>query len=188
MRRIAAIAIVSTLTLVGCSSADEPEVDVTSTDVTAAPSEEVITPTEPSETMSSSASETEPAVVPDDGITLRAELTGTAEIPGPGDPAASGAFNGILSPQEASAELCYTLEVVATSSQPTAAHIHAGAEGESGPVVLTLTVPTEGPVDECIEVPAGDANELFQSTETFYVNVHSDQHPDGAVRGQLQAG
>lgn len=185
MRRIAAIAVVSTLALVGCSS-DDSTIEAPTTDV-ATTTSDVVTPTEPSETLSPTASETEPAVVPDGGITLTADLTGTAEIPGPGDPAASGVFRGMLTPQEASAELCYTLEVVGTSSQPTAAHIHAGAEGEAGPVVLTLSVPDAGPVEECIDVPAGEANDLIQSSETFYVNVHSDQHPDGAVRGQLQA-
>jgi CHRD domain len=68
----------------------------------------------------------------------------------------------------------------------TAAHIHVGAPGQSGPPIITLT---KGP-DGKWTVPPGskltdDQYASFKSGN-LYVNVHSEQHKPGEIRAQLK--
>ena len=87
----------------------------------------------------------------------------------------------------------------------TAAHIHSGKTGENGPIVVTLfksDSPSSEPMNGILtsgnitnadlEGPmAGktliDLNKAMELGET-YVNVHTEAHPDGEIRGQIQGG
>jgi hypothetical protein len=69
--------------------------------------------------------------------------------------------------------------------QGTAAHIHVGAAGENGPVIVPLT--KDG---DTYKVPAGakfseEQMARFKAGE-LYVNVHSAANPNGEIRGQLK--
>jgi hypothetical protein len=119
---------------------------------------------------------------------LTATLSGAAVEPGPGDATGSGTFRATLTPGEASAELCYTLTIQDLESPVTAAHIHHGAAGTSGNVVVALDTPVGGTSEGCVVVQAGDALGLIETAADYYVQVHSESNPDGAVRGQLEAG
>jgi hypothetical protein len=80
-----------------------------------------------------------------------------------------------------------------------AAHIHCGGPGEAGPVGVTLfaaPMDTEGEVEGTFSAPAaGNAcgwEDLADVLDAMaagdaYVNVHTDQHPGGEVRGQIAA-
>jgi hypothetical protein len=89
----------------------------------------------------------------------------------------------------------------------TAAHIHQGKEGQNGPIIVTLFKAdnetgtgavsgqlVEGTIsNDMLEGPMagktleGDLVRAIQNGEA-YVNVHTAQNPDGAIRGQIAPG
>ncbi|QLC25930.1 CHRD domain-containing protein [Parasphingopyxis algicola] len=113
-----------------------------------------------------------------------ADLTGEAEVPGPGDP--DGAGIATLDWNTMNEELCYALAVDYVDPA-TAAHVHRGVAGENGPPVITLETPgIDGGSDGCVEISNALRTELRENPSGFYVNVHNDAYPAGAVRGQLE--
>jgi hypothetical protein len=112
---------------------------------------------------------------------LQTELSGEEEVPGPGDPDGSGSATVIVIPPDT---ICYTL--TAEGIEPaTAAHIHQGGPGEAGPVVQGLEPPTSGFSSGCTEADPALVSDLQENPEGYYVNVHNEEYPDGAIRGQL---
>ena len=119
-----------------------------------------------------------------DGSTvLTAAMTGAAEAPGPGDADGSGSATVRVDPLTPS-RLCYELSV-AGIAPATAAHIHRGGLGVSGPVAVPLTAPSAGSSSGCVDVEAALGAEILTAPAGFYVNVHNAAYPNGAVRGQL---
>jgi hypothetical protein len=112
--------------------------------------------------------------------TLEAELTGEQEVPGPGDPDGRGEAELKVF----AAKVCYTLKV-SRIKPATAAHIHKGRRGEAGPVVVTLNTPTDGFSRGCEQISRELSRKLREHPARYYVNVHNEEYPDGAVRGQL---
>lgn len=115
---------------------------------------------------------------------LGVTLTGIQEVPGPGDPDGNGTVEVRVDPR--SGELCWNL--YARDIEPaTAAHIHRGAAGSSGPPVVTLTTPdAAGRSQGCVTLEPGLARQIGMRGHEFYVNVHTASHPAGAIRGQLR--
>jgi len=123
------------------------------------------------------------------GNALFAELSGRNEIGpngerGVGDPdgfgSASVTFDG--------GQVCFGI-TVANIAAPNAAHIHRGRKFENGPVVVTLVPPATGDPGAssgCTAVDPALAAEIQAHPRAFYVNVHTGDFPDGAVRGQLK--
>ena len=112
--------------------------------------------------------------------TLEAHMTGEQEVPGPGDPNGSG--DAVI--KVFRARVCYSLEV-RRIAPATAAHIHVGFRGEAGPIVVPLNPPTDGSSSACVEIPRALSLELREHPARYYVNVHNNPFPDGAIRGQL---
>jgi hypothetical protein len=70
---------------------------------------------------------------------------------------------------------------------PTEAHVHQGSAGTSGPVVATLSLPPpEGATGACVALPGVVIDAILADPASFYVDLHTDEFPDGAVRGQLE--
>ncbi len=82
--------------------------------------------------------------------------------------------------------VCYVLEVDKIGPA-TAAHIHEAPAGENGPVVVVLSPPTEGVSAGCVDTGDADlaADITLRESSEYYVNVHNDEFPGGAIRAQL---
>jgi len=118
------------------------------------------------------------------GRKIAAPLTGSAEIPGPGDTDGVGLFEDRVNP--GTERICYTL-TASSIDAATVAHIHTGALGVAGAPVLTLDTPDgdDDDSEECQDIDRALAQALIQDTAGYYVNVHNDDFPNGAIRGQL---
>lgn len=89
--------------------------------------------------------------------------------------------------------LCYVLTVDKVGT-PMAAHIHKGAAGTNGGVVVNLAAPADGNAADCLTEGeagkfAGDQTvaDILAHPGDYYVNVHNAEYPSGAIRGQLMA-
>lgn len=111
-------------------------------------------------------------------------LSGPQEVPGPGDDDAIG--EAWLSVNGETNQVCWSINVAGMNLPAAAAHIHVGAEGESGSPVVTLSAPSlEGSSAGCAEADATVVQEILANPTGYYVNVHNADFPDGATRGQL---
>jgi hypothetical protein len=117
--------------------------------------------------------------------TLTATLAGVTEGDNPGDPDGSGTASIVLDPEAGTACWTLTVENIEPVEQ---SHIHIGAEGESGDVVVPLDVDGfDGSSEGCTD-PMEDAailQEIIDNPAGYYVNVHTADFPPGAIRGQL---
>lgn len=109
-------------------------------------------------------------------------LSGANEVPGPGDPDGTGTFTGKIKPGRGL--LCYTL-TVSDIAAATAAHVHVGTADLAGPVVIGLTPPSDGSSSACVTADRELLKAIAGNPEAYYVNVHNQEYPAGAVRGQL---
>jgi len=133
---------------------------------------------------------------------LNAELDGRAEVATgatsnklAGDPNGRGELY-VFGIDGDPKTLCYVLTV--DKIEPaTAAHVHEGAAGTNGPVVVNLARPTDGNAADCLTegeiLPSGAAAfptgetvaEILANPAAYYGNVHNAEFPGGAIRGQL---
>jgi CHRD domain len=112
------------------------------------------------------------------GTTLTVKLTGAAETPkGPstGKGTAAITING--------AKVCWKFSGLTGIDKPTAAHIHKGAPGTSGPVVVPFGAAFKAA--GCTTTTATIAKAILAAPSSYYVNVHTAKFPGGAVRAQL---
>jgi hypothetical protein len=122
-------------------------------------------------------------------VQLSAQLKGSEEVPGPGD--ANGKGEAFVNVKRKKRKVCFQLEW-RKIDEPTAGHIHRGADGVAGPVKVTLFEdPTGLPVPGAVEGCVGNLKrklirKLAKRPQRFYVNVHNGAFPDGAIRGQLE--
>jgi len=93
-----------------------------------------------------------------------------------------GTFTGDI----ASGKLKFTLKFSGLTGPATAAHIHMGAVGKAGPVVLPLCGPCTSPVKGNVRISAAVIKAIRKGSA--YVNVHTAKYPNGEIRGQLSKG
>jgi hypothetical protein len=110
---------------------------------------------------------------------------GPAVQPGgrPGDEDGSGtAYVTLITSED---RLCYSLE--ASDIEPgTKAHIHEGTAEKRGPTVVKLDPPPEDRTSSgCTDVNPALLRSLLEKPHRYYVDVHNEDFPHGAIRGQL---
>lgn len=123
-----------------------------------------------------------------------AKLSGQEEVP-PTDSQATGMAEFTVMGDNVE----YTVDA-SNIEAVTAGHIHSGKQGENGPVVVTLFT-NDSPTNEVSETGSITADKLegpmagkqltdlataMTNGET-YVNVHTEQNPDGEIRGQISS-
>lgn len=117
----------------------------------------------------------------DSGKKFAVTLSGDEEVV-PGDPDGSG--SAVIRINPGSGQLCYTLRVRGIDPA-TAAHIHEAPAGSAGPVVAEIDAPTGGSSSGCVNIGREEAREIIAEPENYYINVHNEPYPGGALRSQL---
>ncbi len=117
-------------------------------------------------------------------LLFQANLSGNEEVPSV-NTSASGL--AILALDSETSTLYYRVKVDHIQGI-TMAHIHLGAPGINGAVTLTLyngsgDFDPDNPVSGSFILTAGQIADL--QTGNYYVNVHTDNHPAGEIRGQI---
>jgi predicted small secreted protein len=114
-----------------------------------------------------------------EGQSSETRLSGAQEVP-PVSTEASGQSTIKIAPDKSVSGM-----VLVSRLNATAAHIHEGAKGANGPVIVPLTKTS----DTTFVVPADakitDAQYASYKAGKLYINVHSAAHPAGEIRGQL---
>lgn len=114
---------------------------------------------------------------------LAASLSGAGEVGQAGDADGAG-FAGVAF---MGGEAHYFI-AVSDIAAPTAAHIHVGAAGENGGVVLDFQAAFSGGMASgAVAVDPDLMRRVLADPAGYYVNVHNADFPAGAVRGQLRA-
>ena len=114
------------------------------------------------------------------GDEVKVMLSGAQEVPAVMT-SASGSGTIVIN-----ADKTVSGSVTTTGVAATMAHIHNGAAGKNGPVIIPL-IKSGG---NTWSVPAGakltdDQYKAFEAGD-LYVNVHSAEHKGGEIRGQLK--
>jgi len=119
--------------------------------------------------------------------TVKTSLRASQERPKPKGSVrrARGAFTVTITRQGSSAVLVWQLTFSRLTGKAFAAHIHSGARGKPGPVIVPLCAPCRTGARGRATVNASVLKAL-QSGRT-YVNVHTAKNPAGEIRGQVGA-
>jgi CHRD domain len=107
-------------------------------------------------------------------------LSGSQEVP-PVTTAASG--SGTIT---VAADMAISGSVTTTGINGTAAHIHMGAMGTNGPVIVPLVKAGDGVWAVGTGAKLSDAQYAAFKAGNTYVNVHSEANKGGEIRGQLK--
>src|SRR5450755_4940292 len=110
------------------------------------------------------------------------KMTGPAETPA-GAP--GGTAKAVVTLSTKTDKVCWTFKSLSGFSNPTFAHIHLGAAGKAGNIVLPLSTGTTLLTKGCVPASATLINAIAANPHGYYVNIHSKQYPGGAVRAQL---
>ena len=114
-------------------------------------------------------------------ISFKADLDGAQETPAVSTNALGTAWAVLSSDMKS---LYYDVTYANLDSTFTAEHIHMGAMGTPGPVVMPLTVMNNNAMGTWASFPDTMLKHLIK--EDLYVNVHSKKNPNGEIRGQLE--
>ena len=113
------------------------------------------------------------------GDSKSATLTGSQEVPAVNTQASGMTTIHVLG------DKVITGSIQTSNIDGTAAHIHQGAPGQNGPVIIPLvkTAPNVWSVQPNTQLSSGQFDAYRDGD--LYVNVHSAAHPSGEIRAQL---
>jgi hypothetical protein len=124
---------------------------------------------------------------------IRGQLTGSSsdlgtsfaiDLKGSSEPNANG--TAVVRIRKDAGVVCYRLHAQSITLPAVAAHIHRGGPTANGPVVVPFQAPAaNGESDGCAQAQAAIIDEILGNPANFYVNVHTQEHPAGAMRAQL---
>ena len=130
-------------------------------------------------------------------ITFTANLLASSEVPP--STTSTGSGTGTFTFDTVAQDIAFTISYSGLTSSAAMGHIHAGAVGVNGPVILPFS---PGPTDTSgtltgMLTPADLINQATSGIVTFsdiynaaiagdlYTNVHTGNFPAGEIRGQL---
>lgn len=105
-------------------------------------------------------------------------LSGANEVPA-APTSATGKFSGILNQQ--TRLLKFTINY--SGLVPTAGHIHRGAAGTNGPVIIPFPSVATSPIVYEVVLTPTQLDDL--KNNLLYTNLHTPAFPGGEIRGQL---
>ena len=117
--------------------------------------------------------------------TFQLGMSGDQAVPGPGDE--DGQASGTLSIDDVTGVISWNF-TYSNIAEPAAMHIHSGAAGDGGGVVVPLNVETSGGEGTLVGSTTADADSIvaiLASPSDYYVNIHNADFRPGALRGQL---
>jgi CHRD domain len=118
-------------------------------------------------------------------IRLATTLSAAQEVPAPSGNVAGarGTFTATANAAGSGATLSWNLTFAELTGPAQSAHIHTGARGQSGPVVVPLCGPCQSPASGTADVNAA----VLQALQSggAYVNVHTAANAPGEIRGQV---
>ena len=118
-------------------------------------------------------------------IQIRTVMNAAQEVPSPTGAVSSagGTFSATVTKSDTGASVSWQLSFNGLTGDAIAAHIHTGAVGSPGPVVLALCGPCSSPASGTGTVPQAVVDAI--QAGTAYVNVHTVTNKGGEIRGQL---
>jgi len=118
-------------------------------------------------------------------IQIRTVLNAAQEVPSPTGAVsnARGTFSATVTKSDTGASVSWQMSFDGLTGNAIAAHIHTGAVGTPGPVVLALCGPCTSPASGTGALTQAALDAL--QAGTAYVNVHTPTNPAGEIRGQL---
>jgi CHRD domain len=114
---------------------------------------------------------------------FKVALSGANQVPAV---KSSGTGTATITYDPATRVVTWSITYGGLSSPVTMAHFHQGASGKNGPVVIWLTKRggmVSSPITGQATLTADQAKEFLAGD--WYINVHTDDHPGGELRGQV---
>lgn len=113
-----------------------------------------------------------------DLVTFKATLSGNNEVPAN---ASTATGNSTLTYNKSSKK--FTIVTTYTGLTPTMGHIHKAAKGTNGAAIFPFPDVSKSPIT--LESSMTDAQYEALVKDSMYVNLHTEAHPGGEIRGQL---